>query len=161
VKCAHESAGKKFGTGGAKMGHGHVKGACSDAAGLFLRHAPGGKKLVAAIEKQHDKGKPLSILAHTIGRAVCDMLSRGTVFSMDKFHAASRGRQRASQTSHSSHAGPSSPRSRRTRARQRATRRRSCAATGPVARAVDGTPALFAATHPRSRDALPLPRACR
>jgi len=33
-------------------------------------------------------GKALSILAHKIGRAVYYMLSRGTVFSMEKFLAA-------------------------------------------------------------------------
>ena len=55
---------------------------------LFLRHATGGKKLLTGIEKKHGKGKALSILAHKIGRAVFYMLSRGTVFSMEKFLAA-------------------------------------------------------------------------
>lgn len=63
VKCAHESAGKKYGTGGAKMGNVHLKWAFSEAAVLFLRHAPGGKKLLADIEKTHGKAKALSILA--------------------------------------------------------------------------------------------------
>ena len=49
---------------------------------------PGGKKLLGEIEKKHGKGKALSILAHKIGRAVFCRLSRGTVFSMDKFRAA-------------------------------------------------------------------------
>jgi transposase len=88
VKCAHESAGKKYGTGGAKMGNVHLKWAFSEAAVLFLRHAPGGKTLLAAIEQKHGKGKALSILAHKIGRAVFYMLSRGTVFSLEKFRAA-------------------------------------------------------------------------
>jgi transposase len=88
VKCVHQSAGKKLGTGGAKMGNVHLKWAFSEAAVLFLRHATGGKKLLAGIEKKHGKGKALSILAHKIGRAVFYMLSRGTVFSMDKFLAA-------------------------------------------------------------------------
>ena len=48
----------------------------------------GGKKLLARMEKKHGKGKALSILAHKIGRAVFYMLSRGTVFSMEKFLAA-------------------------------------------------------------------------
>ena len=87
VKCAHTSAGKALGTGGAKMGHVHLKWAFSEAAVLFLRHAPGGKKLLGEIEKKHGKGKALSILAHKIGRAVFYMLSRGTVFSMEKFRA--------------------------------------------------------------------------
>ena len=55
---------------------------------LFLRHSPEGRKVLARLQKQHGKGKALSILAHKIGRAVFYMLSRGTVFSMDKFLAA-------------------------------------------------------------------------
>jgi transposase len=88
VKCGHQSAGKKLGTGGAKMGNVHLKWAFSEAAVLFLRHTKDGKKILARIEKKHGKGKALSILAHKIGRAVFYMLSRGTVFSMDKFLAA-------------------------------------------------------------------------
>jgi hypothetical protein len=67
---------------------GHLKWAFSAAAVLFLRHTKDGKKLLAAIEKKHGKGKALSILAHKIGRAVFFMLSRGTVFSTEKFRAA-------------------------------------------------------------------------
>jgi transposase len=88
VKCVHQSAGKKLGTGGAKMGNVHLKWAFSEAAVLFLRHTKDGKKMLARIEKKHGKGKALSILAHKIGRAVFYMLSRGTVFSMEKFLAA-------------------------------------------------------------------------
>jgi transposase len=88
VTCVHQSAGKKLGTGGAKMGNVHLKWAFSEAAVLFLRHTKEGKTMLAGIEKKHGKGKALSILAHTIGRAVFYMLSRGTVFSMDKFRAA-------------------------------------------------------------------------
>src|SRR5688572_19559658 len=87
VKCKKQSGGKTLGTGGAKMGNVHLKWAFSEAAVLFLRHTEG-KKLIARIEKQHGKGKALSILAHKIGRAVFYMLSRGTVFSMEKFLAA-------------------------------------------------------------------------
>ena len=87
VKCQKQSGGKTLGTSGAKMGNVHLKWAFSEAAVLFLRHTEG-KKLIARIQKQHGKGKALSILAHTIGRAVFYMLSRGTVFSMEKFLAA-------------------------------------------------------------------------
>ncbi len=88
IKCRKESAGKKLGTSGAKMGNVHLKWAFSEAAVLFLRHTADGKTLLARLEKTHGKGKALSILAHKIGRAVYDMLARGTVFSMDKFLAA-------------------------------------------------------------------------
>ncbi len=91
VKCVHQSAGKKLGTGGAKMGNVHLKWAFSEAAVLFRRHTKDGTKIVAGLNKKHGKGKALSILAHKIGRAVFYMLSRGTVFSMEKFLAAERG----------------------------------------------------------------------
>ncbi len=80
--------GRSMAPGGAKMGNVHLKWAFSEAAVLFLRHAPGGKKLLDLIEKKHGKGKDLSILAHKIGRAVFYRLSRRTVFTMDKFRAA-------------------------------------------------------------------------
>ena len=88
IKCTKESGGKKLGTGGAKMGNVHLKWAFSEAAVTFLRHNSDGKRLLARLEKKHGKGKALSILAHKIGRAVYYMLSRGTVFSMEKFLAA-------------------------------------------------------------------------
>ena len=88
VKGQKQSAGKTLGTSGAKMGNVHLKWAFSEAAVLFLRHTKDGKKLLAVIEKKHGKGKALSILAHKIGRAVFYMLSRGTVFSPEKFRAA-------------------------------------------------------------------------
>ncbi len=65
-----------------------MKWAFSEAAVLCLRHTTHGKKLLAGIEKKHGRGKARSILAHKIGRAVFDMLSRGTVFSMEKVLAA-------------------------------------------------------------------------
>ena len=88
VKCQKQSGGKTLGTSGAKMGNVHLKWAFSEAAVLFLRHTKEGKTLLARLEKQHGTGKALSILAHKIGRAVYDMRSRGTVFSMEKFLAA-------------------------------------------------------------------------
>src|SRR3970282_2352397 len=79
VKCRHESAGKVVGGGGAKIGNVHLKWAFSEAAVTFLRHNPEGQKLVARLEKQHGKGKALSILDHKIGRAVYYMLVAGTM----------------------------------------------------------------------------------
>jgi hypothetical protein len=37
------------------------------------------------LEKKHDKGKALSILAHKLGRAVYFMLKRKVAFDMDIF----------------------------------------------------------------------------
>ena len=87
VRCAKESAGKKLGTGGKKIGNVHLKWAFSEAAVLFLRHEPKGKTLVARLEKKHGKGKALSILAHKIGRTAYPMLMRGRLFDREKFLA--------------------------------------------------------------------------
>jgi len=56
VKCAKESAGKKHGTSGAKMGNVHLKWAFSEAAIGFVRHSEQGKKLLARLEKRFGLG---------------------------------------------------------------------------------------------------------
>ena len=55
------------------------------AATLFLRNNPEGQKLLSHLEKKHDKGKALSILAHKLGRAVYYMLKRQTDLEMALF----------------------------------------------------------------------------
>jgi transposase len=87
VKCAKESAGKRLGTSGAKMGNVHLKWAFSEAAVLFVRHSAEGKKLLARLEKRFGKGKALSILAHKLGRAAYFMLAREKAFDMQRFVA--------------------------------------------------------------------------
>ena len=57
VKCPHESAGKKKGTGGAKIGNAHLKWAFSEAAVLFFRHNPSGKQLVDKLIKTAWQGQ--------------------------------------------------------------------------------------------------------
>src|SRR2546426_1029943 len=42
VTCAKESAGKRSGTSGTKLGTASLQWACSEAAVLFLRHHPAG-----------------------------------------------------------------------------------------------------------------------
>jgi transposase len=85
VKCSKESGGKRLGTSGKKIGNAHLKWAFSEAATLFLRNNPQGQKLLARLEKKHDKGKALSILAHKLGRAVYFMLKRKEAFDMRIF----------------------------------------------------------------------------
>jgi transposase len=65
VKCAKESAGKRDGTGGSKIGNAYLKWAFSEAAVLFLRDNPSGQKYLTRLEKKHGKGKALTILGHT------------------------------------------------------------------------------------------------
>ena len=47
VKCAKESAGKRYGTSGTKIGNASLKWAFSEAAVLFLRNHPAGHKSLA------------------------------------------------------------------------------------------------------------------
>jgi transposase len=85
VKCAKESAGKRYGTSGTKIGNAYLTWAFSEAAVLFLRANPAGQKYLARIVKKHGKGKALTILAHKLARAVYYMWRRDTVFDLDKF----------------------------------------------------------------------------
>jgi len=87
VKCAKESAGKRKGTSGAKMGNVHLKWAFSEAAVLFVRHSAEGKRLLARLAKRHGKAKALSILAHKLGRTAFHMLVREKPFDAEKFFA--------------------------------------------------------------------------
>jgi transposase len=84
VKGAKESAGKRLGTSGPKIGNAHLTWAFSEAAVLFLRNHPAGQTYLARVEKKHHKGKALTILAHKLARAVYDMLTRQTAVDMDK-----------------------------------------------------------------------------
>jgi transposase len=85
VKCAKESAGKRYGTSGTKIGNAYLKWAFSEAAVLFLRANPAGQKYLGRLEKKHGKGKALTVLAHKLARAVSYMLKRDTAFEMHKF----------------------------------------------------------------------------
>jgi transposase len=85
VKCAQESAGKRYGTSGKKLGHASLNWAFAAAAVLLLRHNPPGQTLLARMEKKHGQGQALTIWAHKLARAVSSMLTRDTVFAMDRF----------------------------------------------------------------------------
>jgi len=64
VTCAKDSAGKRYGTSGSKIGNAYLKWAFSAAAVLFLRANPAGQKYLARLEKTQGKGKALTVLAH-------------------------------------------------------------------------------------------------
>jgi transposase len=85
VKCAKESAGKRSGTSGKKIGNASLKWAFSEAAVLFLHNNDKGQKYLARLANKYGKGKALTVLAHTLARAVYYMLQRETVFHMDLF----------------------------------------------------------------------------
>jgi transposase len=89
VKCAKESAGKRLGSAGKKIGNAHLKWAFSEAAALFLRQNLAGQRYVARLTRTHGKGKALSILAHKLARAVYHMLTRQQAFDLERFLSAS------------------------------------------------------------------------
>jgi transposase len=83
VKCAHESAGKRYGTSGHHIGKVHLKWAFSEAAVLFLVDHPPGQKYYTCLENKYGPGKALTLLAHKLARAVYDLVKRQTTFDMD------------------------------------------------------------------------------
>jgi len=91
VKCAKESAGKRYGYSGMKIGNAHLKWAFSEAATLFLRGNPEGLKYKRRLEKKHGKAKALTILAHKLGRTTYYMLKRKKAFDMNKFLGTRQG----------------------------------------------------------------------
>jgi len=88
VKCAKESAGKRHGLSGKKIGNPPLKWAFSEAATLFLRQNQLGKEYFATLERKHGKGKALTVLAHKLARAVYYMLSRHQAFALNRFVTA-------------------------------------------------------------------------
>jgi transposase len=85
VKCTKESAGKRYGISGAKIGNAYLKWAFSEAAVLFLRDNPAGQKYLTKLENKHGQGKALTLLAQKLARAVYYMLTRHTAFDLHKF----------------------------------------------------------------------------
>jgi hypothetical protein len=92
VKWAKEAAGKRSGTSGANIGKVHRKWAFSEAAVLCVREHPAGQQFWARLENKQSQGKAVTSLAHTLARAVYDMLKRKTAFDMHTFlQAEGRG----------------------------------------------------------------------
>ncbi len=87
IRCARESAGKRYGTSGSKIGNAHLRWAIGEAAMLMLRHADVGK-LRNKLVRKHGKGKSMSVLSHKIGRTIYYMLLRKKPFDMERFLAA-------------------------------------------------------------------------
>ena len=88
VRCAHESAGKKQGTGGHKIGNAHLKWAFSEATCLLLRASERAKAWLARREKKHGKAKALGAFAARLGRAVYHLLRKQQAFDLKRFFAS-------------------------------------------------------------------------
>ena len=110
VKCSKESAGKRYGSSGSKIGNVHLKWAFSEAAILFLKMNEPAKKwlfkkiaysdnsgrflvpignfytfLYGKKQKKHGKAKALTILAAKIARGVYQMLKTQRSFDSMTF----------------------------------------------------------------------------
>ena len=85
VRCEHESAGKKKGSGGKKIGNAHLKWAFSEAACLMLRTSAAAKKWLERQTKKRGKRKALSILEAKIARAAYHLWHKQTPFNQAKF----------------------------------------------------------------------------
>src|SRR4029077_13320439 len=80
VRCRHESAGKRLGSGGHKIGNAQLKWAFSEAVCLFLRGSERARQWKQKQEKKHGSAKALGILAARLARAVYHMLRKHEAF---------------------------------------------------------------------------------
>jgi transposase len=87
VRCEHESAGKKKGSGGKRIGNAHLKWAFGEAACLLLRTSEQAKKWLARREKKHGKARALGALSAKLGRAVYHLLRKKEAFDIARFFA--------------------------------------------------------------------------
>ena len=85
VRCEHESAGKKKGSGGKKIGNAHLKWAFSEAACLMLRAWSDAKKWLARQERKRGKKKALAVLEAKIGRTVYHLWRKQQPFDPKRF----------------------------------------------------------------------------
>ena len=56
VKCPKESAGKRYGFSGSRIGNAHLKWAFAEATILFMRESERAKRYVARMARKHGKG---------------------------------------------------------------------------------------------------------
>ena len=87
VRCEHESAGKKKGSGGKKIGNAHLKWAFAEAACLMLRAEADAKKWLDRQARKRGKKKALSVLEAKLGRAVYHVWSKQQAFDLRRFFA--------------------------------------------------------------------------
>src|SRR5262245_4080309 len=85
ITGAPASAGNRVNTSGKNIGNTHRPWAFSEAAVVCLQHKPHGQKDLIRLEQKHATGTALTILAHTLARAVSDMRKRTTAFDLALF----------------------------------------------------------------------------
>jgi transposase len=85
VRCAHESAGKVKGSGGKKIGNGHLKWAFSEAACLMVRSCLPVKSWLQRQTRKRGKRRALALLEAKIGRAIYHLWRKQTPFDVQRF----------------------------------------------------------------------------
>lgn len=91
VRCGHESAGKKLGTGGKNIGNAHLKWAFGEAACHFVKVSERAKKWKQRYAQRHSKGKALGVLAARLGRSIYHMLRKEEAFDEERFWQGTQG----------------------------------------------------------------------
>ena len=86
--CSHESAGKKKGSPGKKIGNAHLKWAIGEAACLLVRYSERGKAWMTRYEKKHGKAKALATLAAKLGRTVYHLWHKRVVYDETRLFAS-------------------------------------------------------------------------
>jgi len=90
VRCAHESAGKKVGSGGNKIGNPHLKWAFAEASCLILRVSETARSWKQRYQQKHGPGRAMTVLAAKLGRAAYHMLRKREAFDEARFWNARR-----------------------------------------------------------------------
>jgi transposase len=85
VRCQHESAGKKLGSGNLKIGNGHLRWAFAEAACLFLRASARAKKWKEKHAKKRGESRVLALLAARLARAVYHLWRKREAFDEERF----------------------------------------------------------------------------
>lgn len=85
VRCLHESAGKKHGSGNPKIGNAHLRWAFAEAACGMLAQSERARRWKERQAARRGAGKALAILAARLARAVYHMLRKGEVFDETRF----------------------------------------------------------------------------
>jgi transposase len=98
VRCDHESAGKKKGWGGKKIGNAHLRWAFGEIACLFLRGSERARQWKQKQEKKHGSAKALAILAARLARSIFHMIRKQVAFDEQRFWVGQVSEPQAAKT---------------------------------------------------------------
>jgi len=85
VRAQKESAGKRTGYAGSKIGNRYLKWAFSEASVLFLNQSSEALTYKQSLEQKYGKPRALSMIAQRLGRTVYGMLKHNHAFDLNRF----------------------------------------------------------------------------